>query len=58
MFKLPGLAAWDFRIVLCGGQVVIEAHSCEGCLSMVIPPSASRSASGYFLVDHPQCALV
>ena len=57
-FKLPGLQAWTFRIVLCGGRIIIEAHSAEEQLSMVISPQESRAASGYFLVDHPQCALI
>ena len=57
-FSLPGLQLWQFRIVLIGGQVILEAKGEQGqSLSTILPPGSSRVLCGYELVRSPQCAL-
>ena len=58
-FTLPGLSPWRFRIVLIGGQVVLEASGDQGqSLSTILDPGSSRVRCGYELVRCPQCALI
>ena len=57
-FSLPGLHLWQFRIVLIGGQVILEASGDQGqSLSTILQPGSSRVRCGYELVRCPQCAL-
>ena len=58
-FSLPGLHLWQFRIVLIGGQVILEANGEQGqSLSTILSPGSSRVRCGYELVRSPQCALI
>ena len=58
-FSLPGLQLWQFRIVLIGGHVILEASGEQGeCLSTILQPGSSRVRCGYELVHSPQCALI
>ena len=58
-FSRPGLHLWQFRIVLIGGQVILEASGDQGqSLSTILQPGSSRVRCGYELVRCPQCALI
>ena len=57
-FTLPGLLSWQFRIVLIGQHVVLEASSDSQRLSTILDPTSSRIRSGYDLIQSPQCALI
>ena len=57
-FTLPGLLSWQFRIVLIGQHVVLEASSDSQRLSTVLDPTSSRIRRGYDLIQSPQCALI
>ena len=57
-FTLPGLLTWQFRIVLIGQHVVLEALSDSQRLSTILDPTSSRIRCGYDLVQSPQCALI
>ena len=57
-FTLPGLLTWQFRIVLIGQHVVLEASTDSQRLSTILDPTSSRKRRGYDLVQSPQCALI
>ena len=57
-FTLPGLLTWQFRIVLIGQHVVLEASSDSQRLSTILDPTSSRIRRGYDLVQSPHCALI
>lgn len=57
-FTLPGLLTWQFRIVLIGQHVVLEASTDSQRLSTILDPTSSRIRCGYDLVQSPQCALI
>ena len=57
-FTLPGLLTWQFRIVLIGQHVVLEASSDSQRLSTILDPTSSRIRRGYDLIQSPQCALI
>jgi hypothetical protein len=57
-FTLPGLLSWQFRIVLIGQHVVLEASSDSQRLSTILDPTSSRIRRGYDLIQSPQCALI
>ena len=57
-FTLPGLLSWQFRIVLIGQHVVLEASSDSQRLSTILDPTSSHIRSGYDLIQSPQCALI
>ena len=57
-FTLPGLLTWQFRIVLIGQHVVLEALSDSQRLSTILDPTSSRIRRGYDLIQSHQCALI
>ena len=57
-FTLPGLLTWQFRIVLIGQHVILEASSDSQRLITILDPTSSRIRSGYDLIQSPHCALI